>query len=117
MPIYRYRCRICGDVYEPFLSPDADAKTLLDTGTCTCHTASCPGTYRRVFSLAIQPQDSFGPEFYHPPTGQMISSHRQLDDVNKIMSDQTSERLGFENTFRTRDLADLKLPDSEHPTP
>ncbi len=109
MPVYEYHCLICGDVYAPFMHPDAPAKIVLDRGDTPCHTADCPGRYRRRFSFS-SPADPIGDGYFDNSAGTFITSKRQLDDVNKARSAEMSERLGLEHRFVAREIGDVKPP-------
>ena len=111
MPIYTYRCTNCQDLYEPWLDPTSDHKAVLDTGNFVCHRSACSGTYRRVFNANIMPAgDGFG-DGHLSSDGVWVSSKRQMDERNKIKSEQATLRTGVEHRFETVDLMDVKPPE------
>lgn len=106
MPIYTYKCNYCGDLYEPYLAPDSDHKAVLDSGNLVCHSSGCHGQYRRRFNANVIATDGFGDGALI--SGEMVTSKRQLEDLNRRKSDEATERTGVEHNFQTVELSDMK---------
>lgn len=112
MPIYSYKCSSCGDLYEPFLDVDAQAKAVMDSGNMVCFISGCWGQYKRKFSFAHH-DDGFGDGYMDYSVGAFVRNKRELDDINKARSAAASERLGIEHRFVAKETMDLKPPDVE----
>lgn len=110
MPVYSYRCDRCGDLYEPYLTPDGVQKQSYDAGFRVCHVAECAGTYRRKFSFSF-PSDPIGDGYYDHSVGAYVTSKQQLDDINKVNSEAATLRTGVEHNFVAQDINDLRPPD------
>ena len=124
MPLYRYRCPVCGlhDDYD--MPSDSPIKAVLDSNSTRCPSfynldgrhgphdlvpvVQCTGRLKRVFSFVIG--SSFEPHF-NLSANTYVNSKRELDDINKRASAERSERLNLETNFVAHDVRDIKPED------
>lgn len=97
MPLYDYRCRVCGTTTELFY----DMSRVPQVVTCL----SCGNSANKTFSFSfLRPM----PAHYNPSLGQHISNTRDLNSALSRASDETSERLGHESRFIPIDMRDRR---------
>lgn len=110
MPLYDYRCRICGfddQIYDEIANPSG-LKETYDLGV------TCPvcldGPLARVFSFSV-PADPVGDGYYDNSIGAYVTSERQLHDLNKIRSEEVTARTGIPHDFQARRIEDMPKPE------
>ena len=116
MPVYDYRCPICGDTQSVVCAiADTETRRVWDEGGMYHSTSDHFVPYRRVFSFS-SPADPIGDGYYDNSVGAWITSKRALDDHNKAASEAHTARTGVETNFVAHDIRDAAprlLPDPD----
>lgn len=106
MPLYTFRCSGCGDEFSEEMSFATHSTYTPPVhrvpGRHVTSLAHC-GDYRQVlrFSFARGMQEHF-----NASVGKHISSQRDMTSELSRLSDETSERMGFDHKFEAVDPSD-----------
>lgn len=97
MPVYDYRCALCGTLAQ-------QRRSIHDNGPLPqCPTCRAPMT--RDYSLGFGVITPMQPHF-NLSVGHYVTNKRQFTDSLKAASDEASERLGHEHRFVEIDPTD-----------
>lgn len=97
MPVYEYKCSMCGREWQETLS----IKRYSEMPAPDCPQCDIP--MARVFSFAIKTPMH---EHINHTTGQLVSSERQFKDQLKRQSEEATLRTGIEHNFVPVDAKD-----------